>query len=146
MSALRHSGEIPPVQLTSMADFATWIWRACPGLGWDAKAFLNAYDGNKNIGAEIVFEADGLGAAVAALLALRKLDGTARGDGQEHRPSYSMTCPSMKKGARRNGGQPRTRCATACADCKKGWPERASPSISKTRDPGHARPRLITIT
>ena len=37
VSALRHSGEIPPVQLPRMADFATWIWRACPGLGWDAK-------------------------------------------------------------------------------------------------------------
>jgi len=42
-SALRHRAEIPPVQLPRMADFATWVWRACPGLGWEPKTFLDAY-------------------------------------------------------------------------------------------------------
>jgi hypothetical protein len=71
-SALRHRDDVPPVQLPRMADFATWIWRACPGLGWEPKAFLTAYERNQAAGAEIAFEADGLGAAVADLMALRK--------------------------------------------------------------------------
>ena len=43
-----------------------------PGLGWEPKAFLASYEKNQAAGAEIAFEADGLGAAVAALMALRK--------------------------------------------------------------------------
>jgi|SRR5277367_5991065 putative DNA primase/helicase len=73
-SALRHREAVPPVQLPSMADSATFIWRACPGLGWEPKAFLDAYEKNQAAGAEIAFEADGLGTAVADLIALRKPD------------------------------------------------------------------------
>ncbi len=73
-SALKRRDEIPPVELPRMADFATWVWRACPGLGWEREAFLAAYAKNKAIGADIAFEADGLAATVVALMALRKPD------------------------------------------------------------------------
>jgi hypothetical protein len=73
-SALRHRAEVPPVQLPRMADFVTFVWRACPGLGWEPAAFLVAHEKNQALAAEIAFEADGLAVAVVALMALRKPD------------------------------------------------------------------------
>lgn len=73
-SALRRRDEAPPVELPRMADFVAFIWRACPGLGWEPKDFLAAYEKNQAAAAEIAFEADGLGSAVADLMALRKPD------------------------------------------------------------------------
>ena len=71
-SALRHRDETPPVQLPRMADFATWVWHASPGLGWEPKDFLVAYERNQAAGDEIAFEADGLAAAVVELMNQRK--------------------------------------------------------------------------
>jgi len=69
--ALRHRDDPAPPELPRMADFASFMWRAAPGLGWEPKALLDAYAKNQVEGAQIVFEAEGLGAAIVDLLALR---------------------------------------------------------------------------
>jgi hypothetical protein len=44
-------------ELPRMADFAVWGAAAAPALGWEAKAFLEAYTGNRDAANELSLEA-----------------------------------------------------------------------------------------
>jgi putative DNA primase/helicase len=68
-AALRHLSETRLDQLPRMADFATWIVAAEPGLGWEPGSFLPIYAGNRQEAIEISIEADPVAQAVLALVA-----------------------------------------------------------------------------
>jgi hypothetical protein len=44
--ALRHQDSVQLSRLPRMADFVTWVEAAAPAFGWEAEAFLTAYEGN----------------------------------------------------------------------------------------------------
>jgi len=67
-AALRNLDSVEIGRLPRMADFARWIIAACPGLGWDPNAFLQAYNENRRYVAESAFEADAVAVAVADLV------------------------------------------------------------------------------
>ena len=54
-----------------MADFATFVTAAEPALGWSDGAFMNAYSRNRDLGREIVLEADSV---VQAILSWNPVD------------------------------------------------------------------------
>lgn len=145
-SALRRRHDIPPRQLPRMADFATWIWRACPGLGWEPNAFLDAYDTNQAEGADIVFEADGLGAAVAGLLALRPADddGCRRWIGTATKLLDDL--PVDEKGRKSRWWPPSNQVRGRLRRLQGVLETRGIILDLETRAPGHGRDRLITIT
>ena len=67
-AALRHLPETRLDHLPRMADFATWITAAEPGLGWEAGSFLPIYAGNRQEAIEVSIEADPVAQAVLALV------------------------------------------------------------------------------
>jgi putative DNA primase/helicase len=65
---------LPNVKLADpprMADFATFVTAAEPALGWSDGAFMNAYSRNRDLGREIVLEADSV---VQAILSWNPVD------------------------------------------------------------------------
>jgi hypothetical protein len=48
-----------------MADFASWVTAAEPGLGWNDREFLAAYTTNQHDVSESAFEADAVAVAIA---------------------------------------------------------------------------------
>lgn len=63
-AALRHHAEVRLDRHPRLADFAKWVTAAEAGLGWDAGAFMAAYDANRAAVAETSFEADLIAVAV----------------------------------------------------------------------------------
>ena len=58
---------LPNVKLADpprMADFARFVTAAEPALGWSDSAFMDAYVRNRNLGREIVLEADSVAQAI----------------------------------------------------------------------------------
>ena len=145
-SALRHRTEIPPVQLPRMADFATWIWRACPGLGWEPKAFLDAYDRSQAAGADIVFEADGLGAAIVDLLGLLPADddGCRRWTGTSTKLLNDL--PVDEKGRKARWWPAQNQVRNRLRRLQQTLAARGIILDLETRASGHGRERLIMIT
>ncbi len=55
-------------RLPRMADFATWIVAASPALGWDADAFMAAYDGNRQDANAVALDALPVAAAMQTFM------------------------------------------------------------------------------
>ncbi len=72
---LHHRGEIPPM-LTRMADFTAWVSGAESALGWDRGDFLKAYLRNRQGAVDTTIEADPIGPALQALVAVKDWEGT----------------------------------------------------------------------
>jgi putative DNA primase/helicase len=60
-AALRHLATVQVSPLPRMADFARWVIAAAPALGWEARAFLDAYAQNRDEAHAVAVE----GSAVA---------------------------------------------------------------------------------
>ncbi len=73
--ALHHRGEIPPL-LTRMADFTGWVCGAEQALGWERGDFLRAYTRNRQGAVDTTIEADPIGPALQALVAVKDWEGT----------------------------------------------------------------------
>ena len=63
-AALRHHAEVKLDRYPRLADFAKWVTAAEGGLGWEAGAFMAAYDANRAAVAETAFESDLVAVAV----------------------------------------------------------------------------------
>jgi len=147
VSALRHRAEIPPVQLPRMADFATWIWRACPGLGWDdPKAFIEAYENNQSAAADVVFEADGLGAAITDFLALRQPDYNGIRSWTGTSTKLLEELPVDERGRRAKWWPAPNQVRNRLTRLQAALGGKGIVLDLKTRSPGRGRERLITIT
>ncbi|MGH7113287.1 MAG: hypothetical protein ACREE9_02195, partial [Stellaceae bacterium] len=57
-----------PDQLPRMADFAVWIARARPVLGWHKSKFTEAYDSNRGSTGDAVIQSDAIAQAILDLL------------------------------------------------------------------------------
>lgn len=64
---LAHPEERPK-DLPRMADFAVWMARARPALGWHETLFATAYDANREGAVASIIDDDVLGQAIVALL------------------------------------------------------------------------------
>jgi hypothetical protein len=73
--ALHHRGEIPPM-LTRMADFTAWVCGAEMALGWERGDFAKAYMRNRQGAVDTTIEADPIGPALQALIAVKDWEGT----------------------------------------------------------------------
>jgi hypothetical protein len=67
--ALAYTDVEIPGDLPRMADFMTWIHRACPKLGWDFNAFQAAYGGNRSQSVDTELDASPLTAPLMELAA-----------------------------------------------------------------------------
>jgi hypothetical protein len=68
VAALKNEDAVRLEQTPRMADFATWLTAAEPGLGWDEEDFLRAYVGNRGSANEVVLEASPVAAAILQLV------------------------------------------------------------------------------
>jgi putative DNA primase/helicase len=144
-TALRHRDEIPPTQLPGMADFAVWIWHACPGLGWDPKAFIKAYENIQTAGADVVFESDGLGVAIEDLLALQPaVDGLRSWTGISTKLLEAL--PVDEKGRKAKWWPASNQVRNRLRRLQQALGARNIVLDLETRSSSSSRERLITIT
>jgi len=66
--ALRDNGKSRPPTLSRMADFECWACAGLPALGFDPKAFLATYRGNKSEAAGAVLDGSPVAAALQAMM------------------------------------------------------------------------------
>jgi putative DNA primase/helicase len=66
-AAVRNIGKVKLERPPRMADFASWVTAAEPGLGWSDREFLAAYTANQHDVSESAFEADAVADFVSAL-------------------------------------------------------------------------------
>jgi hypothetical protein len=64
-AAVRNIGKVKLGRPPRMADFASWVTAAEPGLGWNDREFLAAYSANEYDVSESAFEADAVAVAIA---------------------------------------------------------------------------------
>ena len=64
-AAVRNIGKVKLERPPRMADFASWVTAAEPGLGWNDGEFLAAYSTNQHDVSESAFEADAVAVAIA---------------------------------------------------------------------------------
>lgn len=65
--ALRHLATVQVSPLPRMADFAWWVTAAAPALGWEARAFLDAYAQNRDEAHAVAVEGSAVAHAVHTL-------------------------------------------------------------------------------
>ena len=70
-AALRHLATVQISPLPRMADFARWVTAAAPALGWEARAFLDAYTQNHNDVHTVAVEGSAVAHAVYTLACRR---------------------------------------------------------------------------
>jgi hypothetical protein len=75
--ALRELPNVTIQSLPRLADFATWITAAEPGLGWDSGTFLKAYKTNRQEANNVALEASLLAGPIVSLVDKGLWSGTA---------------------------------------------------------------------
>ena len=67
-TALRRVAHVKLAKLPRMADFATWVTAAEPGLGWDENSFMDAYMANCAVANQVAIESAQISAPLLKLL------------------------------------------------------------------------------
>lgn len=138
--ALRNLAATHLTGLPRMADVAQWMTAAEPGLGWPPRAFLGAYNGNRELANEVALESSPVAAALLQLVKpgghftgtaaeLLASLGEANDDEVSYRRGWPQTPQAVSNALRRI--EPNLRAIGI--------------EVDRSRDPGRARTRLIRI-